>query len=89
MKYLIVQDFAGQPVCFLFPRRVDHVEMRDQLPYGDVISAGFADVKDGKLRCYGGCPELNLRARPEDVEIIEESLRPRPLPKPVDEEQSR
>lgn len=39
MKYLIVEDFSGQPVCFLFPRRVDHGDMRDQLPYGRVISA--------------------------------------------------
>ena len=47
MKYLIVEDFSGQPVCFLFPRRVDHGDMRDQLPYGRVISAGFAELDDG------------------------------------------
>ena len=24
MKYLIMEDFAGQPVSFVFPSRVDH-----------------------------------------------------------------
>ena len=60
MKYLIVEDFSGQPVCFLFPRRVDHGDMRDQLPYGRVISAGFAELDDGRFLCSGG----SLRARP-------------------------
>ena len=27
MKYLIMEDFAGQPVSFVFPRRVDHGDM--------------------------------------------------------------
>lgn len=31
MKYLIMEDFSGQPVPFIFPRRVDHADMRDQL----------------------------------------------------------
>lgn len=34
MKYLIMEDFAGQPVSFVFPRRVDHGDMREQLPTG-------------------------------------------------------
>ena len=54
MKYLIVEDFSGQPVCFLFPRRVDHGDMRDQLPYGRVISAGFAELDDGRFLCFAG-----------------------------------
>ena len=28
MKYLIMEDFAGQPVSFVFRRRVDHGGMR-------------------------------------------------------------
>ena len=43
MKYLIMEDFSGQPVPFIFPRRVDHADMRDQLPYGQVISAGVVE----------------------------------------------
>ena len=43
MKYLIMEDFSGQLVPFIFPRRVDHADMRDQLPYGQVISAGVVE----------------------------------------------
>ena len=40
MNYLIVEDFSGQAVPFIFPRRVDHGDMREQLPYGQVLSCG-------------------------------------------------
>lgn len=78
MKYLILEDFSGQPVCFLFPRRVDHGDMRDQLPYGKVISAGFAELADGVFRCSGGSQELGVLARPEeDAPLLAEALRVR------------
>ena len=78
MKYLIVEDFSGQPVCFLFPRRVDHGDMRDQLPYGRVISAGFAGLDDGRFLCSGGSQELKVTARPdEDAALLAEALRHR------------
>ena len=78
MKYLIVEDFSGPPVCFLFPRRVDHGDMRDQLPYGRVISAGFAELDDGRFLCSGGSQELKVTARPdEDAALLAEALRHR------------
>ena len=78
MKYLIVEDFSGQPVCFLFPRRVDHGDMRDQLPYGRVISAGFAELNDGRFLCSGGSQELKVTARhDEDAALLAEALRHR------------
>ena len=78
MKYLIVEDFSGQPVCFLFPRRVDHGDMRDQLPYGRVISAGFAELDDGRFLCSGGSQELKVTARPaDDAALLAEALRHR------------
>ena len=78
MKYLILEDFSGQPVCFLFPRRVDHGDMRDQLPYGKVLAAGFAELENGSFRCSGGSQELGVLARPEeDALLLAEALRPR------------
>ncbi len=78
MKYLVLEDFSGQPVCFLFPRRVDHVELRDQLPYGKVISAGFAEMENGVFRCSGGSNDLGVAARPaEDAALLAEALRVR------------
>ena len=73
VKYLIVEDFSGQPVPFLFPRRVDHADMFEQLPYGK------AELGPDGFVCYGGNAELGAKARPqEDPKIIAESLRVRP-----------
>ncbi len=79
MKYLIMEDFTGQPIAFLFPRRVDHGDFRDVLPYARAISAGFVEFDDSGdiFRCFGGSAEMALQARPEDLAIIKEALRKR------------
>lgn len=77
MKYLIVEDFSGQAVPFVFPRRVDHMDMHDQLPYGKVLAAGFVELGPDGFTCYGGNAELKAKARPEDATIIAEALRVR------------
>ncbi|MDO4839821.1 MAG: hypothetical protein Q3990_04025 [Desulfovibrionaceae bacterium] len=80
MKYLIVEDFSGQAVPFIFPRRVDHADFFDQLPYGKVISGGYVELHpDGTFKCSGGHKELGIVADPEkDSAVLKESLRPRP-----------
>ena len=65
MKYLIMEDFAGQPVSFVFPRRVDH---------GRVLGAGYVELRDGAFRCHGGYAELDIVARPEDEAILMEAF---------------
>ena len=77
MKYLIMEDFSGQPVAFIFPRRVDHLDMREQLPYKKAVSAGYVELKDGVLRCFGSHAELGLHSRPQDADLIRDSLRQR------------
>ena len=78
MKYLIMEDFAGQPVSFVFPRRVDHGDMREQLPYGQVLSCGVLELGPTGFVCSGGNNELGVKARPdEDAAIIAEALRRR------------
>ena len=77
MKYLIMEDFSGQPVVFIFPRRVDHLDMREQLPYKRALSAGYVELQDGALRCFGGHAEMELQARQQDAGIIRDSLRQR------------
>lgn len=74
MKYLILEDFSGQPVPFLFPDRVDHADMREQLPYGRVLSAGYVQLEDGGFNCHGGSVELNAVAGTQDAAIIASSL---------------
>ncbi|MDR0828243.1 MAG: hypothetical protein LBN33_10320 [Desulfovibrio sp.] len=70
MKYLICEDFSGQHIPFLFPDRVAHVDMREQLPYAKVVSAGYIELQDGSFVCFGGDGDLNLSARPEDADCI-------------------
>lgn len=71
MKYLICRDFSGQPVPFIFPDKVAHVDMRDQLPYGSVISAGYVELRGGKFFCYGGDVDLGVSAQEPDAELLE------------------
>lgn len=76
MNYLIVEDFSGRPVPFIFPRRVDHGDMRDQLPYGRIIAGGFLELGPSGFVCSGGSSELGIKARPaEDAAVIAEALR--------------
>jgi hypothetical protein len=72
-----MEDFSGQPVAFIFPRRVDHLDMREQLPYKTALSAGYVELHDGALRCFGGHAELELHSRQQDADIIRDSLRQR------------
>lgn len=76
MKYLIAEDFSGQPVPFIFPDRVTHADMREQLPYTRILSAGYVAVENGAFICSGGDAELDLFARPGDSEIIRASFAP-------------
>lgn len=70
MKYIICEDFSGQDVPFLFPDRVSHADMREQLPYARIVAAGYIILADGQFVCSGGDAELNVSCRPEDAECI-------------------
>ena len=70
MKYLICQDFSGQSVPFLFPDKVAHADMREQLPYTEALAAGYVELRNGVFLCSGGDAELGLAARPEDAACI-------------------
>ena len=77
VKYLIMEDFSGRPAVFIFPRRVDHLDMREQLPYKKALSAGYVELLDGAPRCFGGHAEMDLHARRQDADLIRDSLRQR------------
>ena len=77
MKYLIMEDFVGQAIPFIFPRRVNHLDMREQLPYGKVLSGGFVEFRDGVLFCFGGHTELDVKASEDDQDVLLEALRSR------------
>lgn len=71
MKYIICEDFGGYPIPFLFPDKVAHADMREQLPYTNVLSAGYVELKNGRFVCSGGDAELGLTARPQDAGDLE------------------
>lgn len=76
MKYLILSDFSGRSVPFIFPDNVDHAEMREQLPYGQALSGGYLIMDENGLKCGGGNAELNIKSRPEeDLAVILDALR--------------
>ena len=77
MNYIICDDFSGQPIPFLFPDKVAHIDMREQLPYANVISAGYIALEDGRFSCSGGDAELGVSARPQDAEAVTEFFAPR------------
>ena len=76
MKYLICEDFAGNPAPFIFPDKVAHADMREQLPYGTVLAAGYVSLVDGRFACSGGDAELGVNARPEDPECLHNFFAP-------------
>ena len=65
MKYIICEDFSGKPVPFLFPDKVAHMDMREQLPYANVLSAGYVALESGRFVCSGGDKDLGRTSRPE------------------------
>ncbi len=70
MKYIICEDFSGQPIPFLFPDKVAHMDMREQLPYTSVLSVGYVILADGQFVCSGGDAEMGISSRPEDAACI-------------------
>ena len=70
MKYIIFEDFGGQETPILFPERILHEEMRDQIPYARVLSAGTVAIQGGEFVCSGRAKALDTQARSEDGQII-------------------
>ncbi len=71
MKYIIFEDFGGEEAPILFPERILFEEMREQIPYSKVISAGYVYIGPNGIYCMGESKELKVKSRPEDKEIIE------------------
>ncbi|WP_028574453.1 hypothetical protein [Desulfonatronovibrio hydrogenovorans] len=70
MKYIIFEDFSGEPTPIIFPERVSFQEMREQIPYTRVLSAGLVCLDKGKLKCFGHSHELEARSMEADNSII-------------------
>ena len=74
MKYIMFEDFSGHPVPVIFPKRIGHDEMREQILYSKVLAAGYIQLRQGQIICHGESRELAVKSRPEDAEIITDKL---------------
>lgn len=70
MKYIVFEDFSGKQTPILFPERILHEELREQIPYAKVLSAGYVDLTDRGFVCRGTVRELGVSARGEDSAVI-------------------
>lgn len=74
MKYIMFEDFSGDPLPILIPNRIGYLEFREQIPYTNVLSAGYVQLRPTGITCHGEAKELNTAAREEDAKIISEKL---------------
>ena len=74
MKYIMFEDFSGAPVPIIFPNRIDHAEMREQMPYTRALSAGYVSHGPEGFRTHGKSKELDLAVGPDDAKIITEKF---------------
>lgn len=72
MKYIMFEDFSGDPIPVIFPRRIDFLELREQIPYPTVLSAGYVQLRGTAFACHGEARGLCVEARAEDAAIIAE-----------------
>lgn len=72
MKYILFEDFAGDPVPVIFPNRIDFMEFREQMPYAKVLAAGYVQLRGQAFACHGESKSLGVRSRPGDAAIIQE-----------------
>ncbi len=71
MKYIIFEDQSGHAVPIIFPDKIGHAEMREQMPYGTVLSCGYVEFgADNRFQCHGDCQELEASAMEGDAEKI-------------------
>jgi hypothetical protein len=64
------EDFSGAPTPIIFSNRINHAEMREQMPYSRALSAGYVSLRPDGFHCYGKSTGLELKAEPGDAAIM-------------------
>ena len=72
MKYIRFDD--PQDTIVMFPVHVNHKTMARY--YGDApaLSAGFVNLCNGRVECYGHSLGLNLSSKEEDSKILQKQI---------------
>jgi hypothetical protein len=71
-KYIIL-EISGFPAAIIFPRHLQHSSVAQALGH-PVTSAGFVQVRQGKVEVYGESLSLNLRSNPADARSVSVAL---------------
>ena len=76
MKYIVFKSADGEaPV--LFPHEFTHSWVAGELRPLQVVSAGFVEIKNGRLRCFGHSSSLRIASRGEaDTALVQAHLGP-------------
>ncbi len=72
MKYIMFEDFSGKPLPIIFPNRIAHDELRGQIPYSTILSAGFIRPSEEGFECFGKAKDLGKEAASGDGKLIME-----------------
>jgi hypothetical protein len=74
LKYIIVKDEKDKEYAIVFPKAIihKHVARIHRATDTRVISAGFCELST--IATWGRSDSLNMDSRPEDTEILKESL---------------
>ncbi len=70
MKYIMFEDFSGTAIPVIFPNRINHEEMREQMPYTKVLSAGYVTYRADGFSCHGSSKALKAEVGTDDAKII-------------------
>ena len=72
MKYIIV-DNGMYSTPFLFNDATSHAEFAHMVTHGrleKVESAGFVEINDGQVRCYGHSTALKMKSEEGDTKLV-------------------
>lgn len=74
MKYIVFKSVKDEaPV--LFPHAFTHSWVAEQMKPLGVVSAGFVEITDGVVRCYGHSSSLNIPSRGDlDSKLVQAHL---------------
>ena len=57
-------------VTVIFPSYINHKDIGSKMSSGEVLSAGFCQISEGKFSTFGRSQSLNLESREEDSGIL-------------------
>lgn len=74
MKYIIEEDNNGIQFPIIFPDYLSHGDIDELFEYCQPISAGFCEIQNNQIVCYGQSVTLNLKCLNNDEDLIRKAF---------------